>query len=222
MAKLIVEAHKRDLTVHFHAIGDGAVKCALDALEIANQTVDITKDRHAFTHLKCVRDEDIARMGEFGIVAAANPYWHAKNSDGKVDYDLMVKLFGDEVAQNEYPLKSYINAGSVTTFASDFPVSDIDPMKAFGLSVMRAMPGEDANDVLNPKERLTVNEALQSLTLNGAYQLGLENVNGSLEIGKEANLVLLSDDVTKIAPEKIFDVKIMRTIIDGETVFEAK
>ena len=198
----------------FVYVGDGAINVALNAMEKAQTTPD---DRAALTHLQIVNPADIDRMAKLGVVAVSNPYWFIK----ELDYHdkLSVPYLGKERAENQYPMKSFFDKGVVVTQATDYPVTaDLKPTKGIQTAVIRQLPGKPET-LLNPSERVTVEQMIKAATLNGAYQFKCEDTLGSITVGKKADMVVLDSDITACESEKIADSKVLRTMIEGEWVY---
>ena len=210
----IKKSNDLDITVHIHTIGDGAIKAALDAMEKAKTT---PVQRTALTHLQIVNPADIDRMAKLGVVAVANSYWFVKETDYHTK--LSIPYLGEERAENQYPLKSFFDKGVVVTQATDYPVTtDLKPTNGIQTAVIRQLPGKPET-LLNPSERVKVEQMIKAATLNGAYQFKCEDTLGSITVGKKADMVVLDSDITACESEKINDAKVLRTMIDGEWVY---
>ncbi len=210
----IKKSHELGMTMHIHTIGDGAINVALNAMEKAQTS---PANRSALTHLQVVNPADIDRMAKLGVVAVANPYWFVK----ELDYHekLSVPYLGEERAENQYPLKSFFDKGVVVTQATDYPVTtDLRPTNGIQTAVIRQIPGEPET-LLNPSERVTVEQMIKAATFNGAYQFKCEDTLGSITVGKKADMVLLDSDITTCESEKINDANVLRTMIEGEWVY---
>ena len=201
------------LTVHIHSIGEASTKMALDAFEKAQATPEM---RNAITHLQLVNPEDIPRMAKLGVVAVSNPYWFVKGPDFS---SLSLPYLGEKRAENQYPMKSFFDAGIVVTTACDYPVTTVpQPLLAIQRAVMRQLPNQPET-ALNKKECVTIEQMIEATTLNGAYQFKCEDKLGSITVGKQADLVVLDTDITACKPENIADTKVLRTMVGGEWVF---
>jgi len=210
----IRKANELGITIHIHTIGDGAINVALNAMEKAQTT---PADRAALTHLQIVNPADIDRMAKLGVVAVSNPYWFIKELD--YHYKLSVPYLGEERAENQYPMKSFFDKGVVVTQATDYPVTaDLRPTKGIQTAVIRQIPGKPET-LLNPSERVTVEQMIKAATLNGAYQFKCEDTLGSITVGKKADMVMLDSDITACESEKIAAAKVLRTMIEGEWVY---
>lgn len=208
---------EKGFDIHTHAIGDAAIDEALNAYERAQAKQEMDY-RNAITHLQVMVPEHVKRMKELNVVAVTNPYWHFKNP---VYYDaLEVPFLGAERASKEYYMASMKNAGIVMSQASDFPVT-VPPrtMDALHIMVNRKEPGKTDMEPLGEKEELTVEEALQVLTIGGAYQNRLEGKKGSLEAGKDADFVVLDKDVLTLPKEELYTAEVKETYIAGQMVW---
>ena len=214
LAATVKKANDLDITMHIHTIGDGAIAEALNAFEKAGTTPD---KRAALTHLQIVNPADIDRMAKLGVVAVANPYWFIKEL--AYHEKLSVPYLGKERAENQYPMKSFFDKGVVVSQATDYPVTaDLRPTNGIQTAVIRQLPGEPET-LLNPSERVTVEQMIKAATFNGAYQFKCEDTLGSITVGKKADMVVLDSDITACASEHINDAKVLGTMIEGEWVY---
>ncbi|MGL4821206.1 MAG: amidohydrolase [Bacilli bacterium] len=212
-----VDAH--DVQLHIHVIGDGALKQTLDALEAAKSTNGTDGLRHKITHLQLAEQSDIQRMADLGVIAILQPNW-AYKEDGY--YDQAVAYLGKERADAQYPLQSFVEAGVMVTGSSDFPVTvDWSPLEGVEVGVTRSALGDESREsALNPKEAASIDTMIRAYTINGAFANRAEKSSGSLEVGKEADFVVLNQDVFQIQPHKIAATKIVATYNDGVDVLK--
>ena len=218
LAAVVQHTNEVGLTMHIHAIGDAAVTMALDAYEIAQAAHGLADQRNAITHLQLVQPEDVSRMAELGIVAVTNPYWYFKEPG--YFYELEVPYLGEERASGEYPMKDFFDAGIVVTAASDYPVTiPPRPLDAMQFGVIRQAAGEPET-LLGAEQRVTIEQMLQASTINAAFQLKCEDVLGSIEVGKQADLVALDKDITACDPETIADAAVLGTMVNGRFVYQ--
>lgn len=215
------KADKAGIQVHTHAIGDAATKMTLDAYAFAAEKNGTVENRHAITHLQLVAPEDIARMAELKVVASTNPYWFCK--EPAYFYELEVPYLGEDRANAEYPMKSFFDAGIIVASASDYPVTmPAMPLDAIQKGITRCSLDGDQATLQNPGERVSIAQMLRSVTINGAYQNFAEDRIGSIEVGKNADVVILNQNLVKIDPSAIMNTKILKTIFQGNTVYEGK
>jgi predicted amidohydrolase YtcJ len=212
--QVMVQAASMDMPVHVHAIGDAAMDSALDGFE-ASFTICQSKDlRNCITHLQIVKEEHINRMKQFNIIAVTNPFWHFKNPD--YFKELEVPFLGRQRAEKEYPMKSFFQKQLVVTQASDWPVSfSNNPFISMEIAVTRREVGNSSMEPLNEKEAVKIQDMIMAATINGAFQLKLENELGTLEVGKRANFIIIDSDFSNIKNNQIAKIKVIGNFFDG-------
>ncbi len=199
---LVLNAHKAGLQLAVHAIGDKAIDIALKAFEKALQKIPNATHRHRIEHVSVLNKELVRRMKNLGVVASVQPHFIV--SDFWVEDRL-----GKKRARWVYPFKSLMKTGVVVCGGSDCPVEPISPLLGIWAAVVKQP---------NSEERLTVEEAIRLYTVNAAYANFEENLKGTIEEGKLADIIVLSDDPFKTKPEKIRDIKVLMTIVGGRRV----
>lgn len=212
--KYVLRALKEGFRVHTHAIGDAAIDSILEAYEKGQNAVDSNNFRNAITHLQVMQQDQVEKMKELGIVAVVNPYWHFKNP---VYYNnLEVPYLGEERASKEYLLGSLKKKGIVMSQASDFPVT-VPPrtMDSLHIMVNRVEPGKKDMEPLGIEEAISVKDALDVLTIGGAYQNDLDEKKGSIEAGKDADFVVLDKDVFTMPKEELYKTNVVKTFTKG-------
>lgn len=222
MDDFCTRAMREGFDLHTHVIGDAASDIAINAYEKAQKTVAAETGkadfRNALTHVQLIWPDQMERLRENGIMAVVNPYWHIKNP---VYFDAIeLPYLGQERANSEYPMKSFIDHGVRMSQASDFPVT-VPPRSIDSLHTMvnRTEPGNDEFPPLKESECITVREALDILTRGGAYQLRMEESKGSLEKGKDADFVVLTDDVFNMPKREIYRCDVAETWIAGKMLW---
>ncbi|MGN0702488.1 MAG: amidohydrolase [Lentihominibacter sp.] len=223
------QSMKRGFKIHCHTIGDGAVRDALDCLEEAYKRLPEGDYRNELTHLQLVSDEDKKRMAEMNVIANVQPYWHFKSP---IMFPFEKELLGER-AENEYPLGSLVKNGVKIVASSDYPVTpDPNPFHAIEVGVTRnlynaeAVGVEDITDMddprylLNADERVSLTDMLRAFTINAAYCRYEEDRCGSLEPGKVADFIVVSQDPHKVNPVDIENTVVLRTYFNGELVYE--
>jgi len=206
------QADKAGIQICTHAIGDRAISSLLDIYERIGGEHPAAH-RFRVEHAQHVRPEDFARFGKLGIVASMQPY-HAVD-DGR----WAEKRIGHERARSSYAWKSMLGAGAKLAFGSDWPVAPLDPLLGIYAAVTRAtLDGKNPGGWF-PEQRLTVEEALRAYTLGAAYAAFQEKEKGTISPGKLADVVVLSDDLFQIPPERIKDVRVEVTIVGGKVVY---
>ena len=177
--------------VHLHAIGDAAVKQALDAIE-AMQRINPPWDRRpVIVHAQLVRDEDLSRFAQLGVIANIQPLWCYLDPMNK---ELIAPRIGNERNNQQYRLRSMLKAGAMIAFGSDWPVTSHIPMQAICVPVTRTNVADGVTEPWVIEEALTMDESLTFYTKNAAYQLFRENEFGTLEVGKRAAFIVLDSD----------------------------
>ena len=177
--------------VHLHAIGDAAVKQALDAIE-AMQRINPPWDRRpVIVHAQLVRDEDLSRFAQLGVIANIQPLWCYMDPMNK---ELIAPRIGNERNNQQYRLRSMAEAGAMIAFGSDWPVTSHVPMQAICVPVTRTNAADGVTEPWVIEQALTMNESLTFYTKNAAYQLFRENEFGTLEVGKRAAFLVLDSD----------------------------
>jgi predicted amidohydrolase YtcJ len=208
------QADQAGIQICTHAIGDRAISSLLDIYERIGGDHPAAH-RFRVEHAQHVRPEDIARFGKLGIVASMQPY-HAID-DGR----WAEKRIGHERARSSYAWESMLDAGARLAFGSDWPVAPLDPLSGIYAAVTRAtLDGKNPGGWF-PEQRLTVEEALRAYTLGAAYAAFQETEKGTISPGKLADVVVLSDDLFRIAPERIKDVRVEITILGGRLVYQS-
>ena len=203
--------------VHFHAIGERAVREALDAVEAAREANGPADRRHHIAHLQVVHPDDIPRFRALDVVANAQPIWafHGDQMD-----QLTIPFLGPERSRWQYPFGSLRRAGAALCMGSDWSVSSANPLLEMEVAVRRVAPDSRGGEPFLPGERLDLPAALEAFTIGSAYVNHLDEVTGSLEVGKAADLVLVDRDLFAPDAGPIGDARVLLTLVGGEPVFE--
>jgi predicted amidohydrolase YtcJ len=220
MATMVVGATAENIDVHIHALGERAIHEALNAIEVARETHPDSDTRYAICHIQVITDQDLSRFAELDVIAQSTPLW--------ASYDTYGEQFVSEDQFNRFwRFKSLKDLGVRLTWGSDFPASGagmlgMSPVVQMEIGHTRQNPGEpDAPIQPRESERLDLESLLRGYTIDAAYQLHMEDEIGSLEVGKKADLVVLDRNLFEIDPYEIHQTKVIMTILDGKTVFEA-
>ncbi len=204
-----------DFQVHFHAIGDAAIRQSLDAVEAALAAHGQRGNRHHISHLELIDPADIPRFRELGVVANFQPVW--AYADEYIT-DLTVPFIGPERSRWLYPIRSVHASGGMLAFGSDWSVSTANPFPQIEVAVTRKDPDDAQDIVFIPDERIDLPEALAAFTINAAWVNGQEQSTGSLEAGKYADLVVLDRDLFAIPAAEISETKVLLTLLGGAPV----
>jgi len=201
------------LELSIHALGDRGIDTVIAELkDIAG--ADIRQRRYSIEHFQHPTKEAITALAETGIIASMQPY-HAID-DGR----WAEERIGKERLKTTYAFRSILDAGGKLTFGSDWPVAPLSPIEGVYAAVTRRTLDGVNSDGWIPEQKISVIEALSAYTMTNAYGFGEENVAGSLEPGKRADFVILSDDPRSILAADIRDITVLQTVIGGETVFK--
>jgi predicted amidohydrolase YtcJ len=170
--------------------------------------------RFRIEHAQHLRAEDIPRFGKLQVIASMQPY-HCID-DGR----WAEKRIGPERAKTTYAFRTLLDTGAVLAFGSDWPVAPMQPiMGIYAAATRRTLDGKHPDGWV-PAQKIIVAEAIRAYTMGSAYAAFNEKIKGSIEPGKLADLVVLSDDILSIPPENIDKVRVMTTIFDGKVVFQ--
>jgi predicted amidohydrolase YtcJ len=214
---LVEEAHTHGYQVGMHAIGDKGIHWALNAVERAQQKHGKKGLRHRVEHASVLHPDDVDRFNELGVVPSMQP------THCTTDLMYCEQRFGKERCKGVYAWKSLLEAGAMLALGSDWPVEPLDPMRSLYSCVTRksidfGVPDEG----WFPEQKLTMAETIKHFTLGSAYAAHEEDSKGSLEVGKLADMVILSKDLFAIDPEEILETKVLFTILGGKIVYTKK
>ena len=210
--------------VHIHAIGERAVREALDAFEAARAANGANDQRHHIAHIQVVHPDDVPRFGELGVAANAQPLWAV--NEGQMLH-LTIPFLGPERSSWQYPFQSLVRSGAVLAMGSDWSVSSANPLWEMHVAVNRTAPsayeyGGGTGEPFLPDERIDLPTAMAGFTINSAYVNHLDDLTGSIEVGKRADLVVLDRDIFEHPVDEIADASVMLTFVDGERVYDAE
>jgi predicted amidohydrolase YtcJ len=206
------------LQVHMHAIGDRAVRAGLDAIEAARLANGESDNRHHISHLQMIHVDDIERFSELATTANFQAAW-AYPDEWIIDLNLPV--LGEERVQGMYPMASVQRAGGRLVGGSDWNVSSADPFEAIETAVRRQDPWGTGGPVLNKEERVSLETMLEAYTINAAWLMHHEDITGTIEVGKQADIVVLDRNLFEIPTTEISEARVVMTMLDGEIIFSA-
>jgi predicted amidohydrolase YtcJ len=209
---LIAAAYGADLKLAMHAIGDKAIDNLIADLQTL-PSQDISSERFRIEHFQHPTQAAIKQAAELGIIAAMHPY-HAID-DGR----WAEKRIGPERIKSTYAFRSILEAGGRLSFGSDWPVAPLSPMQGVYAAVTRRTIDNANPEGWQPQEKISVEDALRAYTVENAYAGFEEDVAGTLEVGKRADLVILSSDPRIIPSAELADVRAVETIVNGEQVY---
>jgi hypothetical protein len=227
----IRKATEAGFHVHVHALADKAVRIVVDEFGKVKDIADRKGLTQSLAHVQIAHPDDQKRIGELGISVVFTFVWATPD----VQYDMMVTPFIDEVAgiadlynmdhyymQNAYPAKNIQDYGGILVNGSDAPVSSRDPMPLS--SLQQAVYRGNGEVVLNADQRIDIHSAIAAFTINGARLMGHDDRLGTIETGKTADLIVLSQNIVELAengePHKIGETEVTMTVFDGNIVYE--
>jgi predicted amidohydrolase YtcJ len=213
-AELCVAADKQGLIIHVHAIGDGAVKEALDGIAAARKANGNSGLPHTLTHEQFVRPEDFPRFRELGVVSALQLFWAEASPD---TIEILKPYLDPEIYRWQYPARSILDNGGIISGASDWPVSTANVFRA----IYQAETRKGSEGVLDPSQDMPREAMFYAYTRNSARAMNLDSI-GSIAPGERADLVLLDRDVLTVSPEEMRDTKVVWTMVAGKMVWRAK
>lgn len=201
--------------IHIHAIGDRAVREALDALEVTRETNGPNDHRHHLAHIEVIDPADVPRFAQLGVVANMQPLWAAYEPQMR---QLTLPVLGEQRGALQYPFGDLVTSGARVAAGSDWPVTSANPVEGIHVAVNRVLPGAE-EPVFVPHQRISLATAL------GAYTSGSAHVNhldetGTIAVGKLADLVVLDRDPFSSPAEDIHQTRVRETYIDGRKVYE--
>ena len=213
---LLRQADKAGLQITIHAIGDCANRTILDLYTRLEKENGPANRRLRIEHAQHLHPEDYARFARLGVIASMQPY-HAID-DGR----WAETLLGPERIKSSYAWKSLLDGGATLAFGSDWPVAPLDALLGiYAATTRRTLDGKNPNGWI-PEQRITVAQAVHAYTLGSAFAEHQEAMKGSIEPGKLADLVVLTDDIFAIPPEAIEKTRVDMTIFDGRVIYQRK
>jgi predicted amidohydrolase YtcJ len=220
LAEILVRLARAGVDPHMHADGDGAVHAALDAIEVMRKGIGQADIRPAIAHDEIVGPADFPRFKALDALPVLSFQWERRAGDtvGLTNY------FGPERMKILEPAGFLAEAGARIVFGSDWPVDPLDEWLAFKVGITRTdIPTApvDFRRRLGDDPGLSRERVLRAATIDAAYELHEDDVTGSLEAGKFADLIVIDRNPLKIAEDDIANVKVLETVVGGQTVYEA-
>ncbi len=206
------------LQVHVHATGDAGIRMALDGFEAMREANGMSDNRHHIVHLQLIDEADRPRFAGLGITATFQPLWAYPDPAAR---ELDIPMLGEKRTHEMYPIGSLARSGARIAAGSDYFVTDLNPLHAIEVAVTRQDPYTNAGPTLNVDERVDLDTMIAAYTIQGAWLMGLEKQQGSIEVGKRADFVALDRDLFAGPASAINEAKVLLTVFDGRTVYAA-
>ena len=223
LKEAVIAIDEQGFQVHFHAIGDRAVRETLDAVAAARAKNGAREGRHHISHIQVVHPQDLPRFRELGVLANCQPLWACEEPQMT---DLTLPFLGPVRSSWQYPFGSLLRSGAQLCFGSDWPVSSPNPLWELHTAVNRTVPpgypyaGSGAGNVFLPAERIGLHDAIAAFTIGSAYVNHADEVSGSIEVGKCADLVVLDRNLFAHPIEEIALANVDMTLASGQVVYE--
>ena len=208
------QADLNNLQLAVHAIGDKANHTLLNIFEAVVRKNGIKDRRFRIEHAQHLDSKDIPRFSELNIIASMQPY-HAID-DGR----WAEELIGSDRIKTTYAFKSLLDANTTLAFSSDWPVAPASPLLGIHAAVTRQTLDNKNPEGWIPEQKINVEQALMAYTKNAAYSAFDETIKGTIEVGKLADFVILSEDIRNIDPTNIKNVHVLNTYVAGKQVYE--
>ncbi len=217
--KAVAAFNARGMQVSTHAIGDAAIRLALDACEAARRVSGDADVRNKIEHAEAIAADDLPRFGRLGVIGSFQPL-HANPEPGWIGS--WIRNAGPEREARAFAWKAVLDGGGRLAFGSDWPVVTLSPWPGLQVAVTRQdLEGRPEGGWL-PRHKVSLAEAVRAYTLGGAWAMHREKDEGSLEAGKVADLIMLSQDIFEIDPHAIAGTKVLLTMVGGRIVYEAR
>jgi len=215
LREAVIRLDAAEFQIHFHAIGDAAVRASLDAVAAARAANGARDARHQIAHLQLVDPADVPRLRELRVVANFQPLWAIRD---RYITELTLPRIGPRRARWLYPIGSVARSGAVLAFGSDWSVSSADPLLGIEVAVTRLGPEGETAEPLLPEQAIGLAEAIAAYTIGAAHANGLDTETGSIEVGKRADLVVLDRDLFAAPPAEISEAAVVATLFGGTVV----
>jgi predicted amidohydrolase YtcJ len=207
----VLNAHKAGYQIAIHAIGDQAVEMVLSSFEKALGQYPRADHRHRIEHCGFLNDSLIDKIHKLDVIPVLGlPFLYELG-------DTYIDIYGQDRLSSIYPLRSLLERGITTSLSSDAPVINPNPMHGIYAAIAHKT---QSGKVIAPDEKVSLLQALRAYTLSGAYASFEENIKGSIEIGKLADLIVLSRNILECPPEDILNISVDLTMVNGVVVYQ--
>jgi predicted amidohydrolase YtcJ len=222
LAGFVVAADAEAFQVHFHAIGDRAVRECLDAVAAARAANGMNDLRHHISHIQVIHPDDVPRFRDLGVAANAQALWACMEDQMR---ELTIPFLGPERSGWQYPFGSLVRSGAALVAGSDWPVTSPDPLAAIHTAVNRTQAPEYEGQIVDPQpllphEAIELSSALAAYTIGSAWINHAENETGSIGPGMAADLAVIDRNLFALDPRDIHEARVDMTVADGRIVYE--
>ena len=218
LPRFVTELDSLGFQVHFHALGDRAVRNALNAIEAARHANKDSTIRHHLAHLQVIHPDDIPRFAALGATANIQPLWATNESQMT---ELTIPFLGETRAAWQYPFAALAKTGAHIAGGSDWPVSSPDPLLGMHVAVNRSTP-DNATRPFLPEQAISLRTALAAYTAGSARINGLENTVGLIKAGYDADLAIVDADLAAIPDSEICQASVRQTWVRGELAYDCE
>jgi predicted amidohydrolase YtcJ len=213
---IVTELDKAGYQIFTHAIGDGAVRLALDSYESMNKANGTKDSRPRIEHIETITADDVPRFGKQGVIASMQPLHAYPDAD---TLEVWLRNAGPQREPLAFAWNSIAKDGGRLAFGSDWPVVTISPWPGIQTALTRqTSDGKPAGGFV-PEQRITLEQAIKAYTMGVAYAGKREKTEGSIEAGKLADLIVIDQDLFKTEPRKIDQTKVLVTVVGGKVVY---
>jgi predicted amidohydrolase YtcJ len=213
-AEVVIELERRGWSCHVHGTGDRGLRVALDGFEAARRANPGLRPRHGMVHTECLHPDDVPRFGAIGVTPIMQP----RHCAPEIVADWRANI-GEGRWRHAWAFRSLRDAGATLAFSSDWNVAEMNPMVGIYTALTRA--NLDGSEPWVPEETVDLETAIRAYTMGGAYVAFADDRRGSITVGKQADLVVLNEELFAAAatdPRRVLDVRVTHTIVDGEVV----
>jgi predicted amidohydrolase YtcJ len=216
-AEAVIELERRGWSCHVHGTGDRGLRTALDGFEAARKADPTLRPRHGMVHTECLHPDDVPRFARLGVTPIMQP----RHCAPEIVADWRANV-GERRWRHAWAFRSLRDSGAELAFSSDWNVAEMDPIVGIYTALTRA--NLDGSDPWVLEETVDLETAIRAYTMGGARVVFAEDRRGSITPGKQADLVVLNDDLFALAeadPRRVLDVRVTRTVVDGDVVYRA-
>ncbi len=216
LKQMAIERDRAGFQLAFHAIGDRANRVCLDAFAAARAANGVRDRRDRIEHAQVVAPEDFARFADWSVIASMQPCHES------TDMRWAEQRVGPERTKGAYAWNTMLKRGVRLAFGTDYPVEPINPMRGLYACVTRELPEGGPKDGWQPQEKISLEECIAGYTTGSAYAQFEEGKKGQIAVGQWADIIVLSNDLTKASPRAILETRVLETFMGGRKVYEAK